>query len=195
MFFSSSLKTCASMSARADWGKPIGAKSPMLLMLPAAHYSRFQCKYKWNLPGFCSISTLNALCTGLLGRLLSLLVDYYPFVGRLRNVDKGKLIVDYTAQGVLLVEVGANISLVGFRDLSPPIPCTLEFINNAQVLDPLTDSPILLLQVRIVVKFQLFRRKMVINELNFLYLNLCLIGNSSKMRRLHIRFEFQPLHY
>ena len=49
LFFSSSSKTCASMSVRADWGKPIGAKSPMLLMLPTAHYSGFQCKYKWNL--------------------------------------------------------------------------------------------------------------------------------------------------
>ena len=49
MFFSSSLKTCASMSVKADCGKSIGAKSPMLLILPTAHYNRFQCKYKWNL--------------------------------------------------------------------------------------------------------------------------------------------------
>ena len=122
-------------------------------------------------------------------------MDYYPFAGRLRNADKGNLIVDYTAQGVLLVEAGTDISLEDFGDLSPPIPRALEFINNAQVSDPLTDSPLLLLQVRIVLVFHFVRRKLVINELTFLYLNLCLIGNSYKMRRLHIRFEFQPLCY
>ena len=37
------------MLDRVDWGKPIGAKSSMLLMLLVAHYSLFQCKYKWNL--------------------------------------------------------------------------------------------------------------------------------------------------
>ena len=133
------------------------------------------------LPGFCSISTLSALCIGILGRLPSLLVDYYPFAGILRNSDKGKLILDYTAQGVLLVEADADISLADFGDLSPPIPRALEFIDNAQVSDPLTDSPLILLQVRIVVTFEFVWRKLVINELNFLYLNLCLTGNSSKM--------------
>ena len=209
-FFSSSSKTCASISARTDLGKPIGAKSTIMLMLPAALitadssantsgiFSRIPTtspSCTWRLPGLCSISTLSALCTGFLRILLSLLVDYYPFTGILRNANKGKLIVDCTTQGVLLVEAGADISLAAFGDLSPLIPRGLEFINNAQVLDPLIGSLIFLLQVRIVVTFQFVRRKLVINELTFLYLNLCLTGNSSKMRRLHIRFEFQPLCY
>ena len=73
------------------------------------------------------------------------MVDYYPFTRRLRNADKGKIIVDCIVQGVLLVEVDTDISLEEFGDLSPPIPHALEFINNAQVSDPLIDSPFLLL--------------------------------------------------
>ena len=73
------------------------------------------------------------------------MVDYYPFTWRLRNIDKGNIIVDFTAQGVVLVEADGDISLVDFGDLSPPIPHALEFINNAQVSDPLIDSPLLLL--------------------------------------------------
>ena len=99
-------------------------------------------------------------------------MDYYPFARRLRNSNKGKLTVDCTAQGVLLVEVNEDISLADFGDLYLSIPHAIEFINNTQLSDPLIGSTLLLLQVRIVVTFQFVRRKLVINELTFLYLNL-----------------------
>lgn len=77
-----------------------------------------------------------------------LLVDYYPFAGRLRNADdKGKLVMDCTGEGVLLVEADADISLEDLGDLSPPIPRALEFINNVPGSDTITDSPLLLFQV------------------------------------------------
>eukprot|EP00253_Pinus_taeda_P014028 PITA_14028 len=77
-----------------------------------------------------------------------LLVDYYPFAGRLINADdKGKLIMDCTGEGVLLVEAETDISLEDFGDLSPPIPRALEFISNVPGSHTITNSPLLLFQV------------------------------------------------
>jgi hypothetical protein len=92
--------------------------------------------------------------------LARILVDYYPFAGRLRKADKGKLKMDCTGEGVLLVESDADISLEDLGDLSPPIPRALDFINNAQASDPLRNSPLLLCQVGIC-GCQLVRRKQV----------------------------------
>ena len=79
--------------------------------------------------------------------LEKLLVHYFPFAGRLRDADNGKLTVDCTGEGVLFVEAEADISLEEFGDLYPPIPRGDDFINNVPGSEDITDSPILLIQV------------------------------------------------
>jgi hypothetical protein len=76
-----------------------------------------------------------------------LLVQYYPFAGKLRDSDKGKLVVDCVGDGVLFVEADADISLEELGDLSTPIPRGFDFIKNVPGSDSITNTPILLFQV------------------------------------------------
>ena len=75
-------------------------------------------------------------------------MHYFPFASRLKDADNGKLTVDYTVEGVLFVEADADISLEEFGDLYPPISRGDEFINNVPGSENITNSLLLLIQVR-----------------------------------------------
>ncbi|ERN17761.1 hypothetical protein AMTRI_Chr10g227080 [Amborella trichopoda] len=58
--------------------------------------------------------------------LAKVLVDFYPFSGRLTISSEGKLIVDCTGEGALFVEAVAECEIEKLGDISQPDPSTLE---------------------------------------------------------------------
>ncbi|KAJ0962800.1 hypothetical protein J5N97_027922 [Dioscorea zingiberensis] len=81
------------------------------------------------------------------------LVHYYPLAGRLRHGEKGKLVVDCCAEGVVFREADADVTLDRLKlaatgGLRPPSPFLSKFL-----LDDIwgsvfvTDSPLLRMQV------------------------------------------------
>ncbi|XP_060205651.1 fatty alcohol:caffeoyl-CoA acyltransferase [Lycium barbarum] len=82
--------------------------------------------------------------------LASVLVPYYPFLGRLRETADGKLEVFFGPnQGVLLVEARSEMTLVNLGDLSVPNPAwtnlVYSFPNEEQY--KVIDMPLLIAQV------------------------------------------------
>lgn len=77
------------------------------------------------------------------------LVHYFPFAGRLRDADNGKLQVECNGEGVLFVEADApHVSLKDFGDLiCPPIPCMDELLYQPYGSQTITNSPLLIIQV------------------------------------------------
>ncbi|KAH7856469.1 hypothetical protein Vadar_001728 [Vaccinium darrowii] len=80
------------------------------------------------------------------------LVWYYPFAGRLRELESGaagrKLMVDCTGEGVLFVEADADVTLDQFGDaLQPPFPCLDKLLYDVPGSNGLLDCPLLLIQV------------------------------------------------
>ncbi|XP_010250620.1 PREDICTED: omega-hydroxypalmitate O-feruloyl transferase-like [Nelumbo nucifera] len=57
--------------------------------------------------------------------LAKVLVHYYPLAGRLTFSSEGKLIVDCTGDGAVLVEAEANCTLGEIGDITKPDPVTL----------------------------------------------------------------------
>jgi hypothetical protein len=76
------------------------------------------------------------------------LVHYYPFAGRLRELEGRKLAVDCTGEGVLFIEADADVRLDDFGDaLHPPFPGFEELIFDVPGSSALIDTPLLLFQV------------------------------------------------
>ncbi|CAL4934240.1 unnamed protein product [Urochloa decumbens] len=76
------------------------------------------------------------------------LVHYYPFAGRLRELEGRKLAVDCTGEGVLFIDADADVRLDHFGDaLQPPFPCLDELIFDVPGSSEILGSPLLLFQV------------------------------------------------
>ncbi|KAM0882511.1 hypothetical protein ACQ4PT_032217 [Festuca glaucescens] len=81
--------------------------------------------------------------------LAEALVSYYPVAGRLREVAGGnQLVVDCTAEGVVLVEAYADVRLEELgKPLVPPYPCVDELICEVGDLGAVVWKPLLYLQM------------------------------------------------
>uniref|UniRef100_A0A0A9H717 Uncharacterized protein n=1 Tax=Arundo donax TaxID=35708 RepID=A0A0A9H717_ARUDO len=76
------------------------------------------------------------------------LVHYYPFAGRLRELEGRKLVVDCTGEGVLFIDADADVRLDHFGDaLQPPFPCLEELLFDVPGSSEVLGSPLLLFQV------------------------------------------------
>ncbi|KAM3259798.1 hypothetical protein ACQJBY_051217 [Aegilops geniculata] len=76
------------------------------------------------------------------------LVQYYPFAGRLRELEGGKLAVDCTGEGVLFVEADADVRLDQFGAApQPPFPGLDELMFDVPGSSAILDTPLLLFQV------------------------------------------------
>ncbi|XBI77080.1 hypothetical protein VPH35_070251 [Triticum aestivum] len=84
----------------------------------------------------------------LRGAIAAVLVHYYPFAGRLRELEGRKLAVDCTGEGVLFVEADADVRLDQFdAALGPPFPCLDELLFDVPGSSGILDCPLLLFQV------------------------------------------------
>ncbi|KAK9272395.1 hypothetical protein L1049_002767 [Liquidambar formosana] len=84
--------------------------------------------------------------------LAKVLVYYYPVAGRLRNADKGKLVVDCCGEGVIFREAHADITLAQLckidGGLKPPFPRWERLlVDDIWGSNLITDSPLLRMQV------------------------------------------------
>ncbi|OEL15119.1 Benzyl alcohol O-benzoyltransferase [Dichanthelium oligosanthes] len=82
------------------------------------------------------------------GAIAKALVHYYPFAGRLRELEGRKLAVECTGEGVLFIEADTDVRLEHFGDaLQPPFPCLDELIFDVPGSSEVLGSPLLLFQV------------------------------------------------
>uniref|UniRef100_A0ACD5XVQ0 Uncharacterized protein n=1 Tax=Avena sativa TaxID=4498 RepID=A0ACD5XVQ0_AVESA len=76
------------------------------------------------------------------------LVQYYPFAGRLRELEGRKLAVECTGEGVLFIEADADISLDYFgHTVQPPFPGLDQLMYDVPGSDVLLDAPLFHFQV------------------------------------------------
>ena len=82
--------------------------------------------------------------------LAKTLVFYYPFAGRLRELEgqNRKLVVECTGEGVMFTEADADVTLEKFGDaLQPPFPCLDELLFDVPGSAGVLNCPLLLIQV------------------------------------------------
>jgi hypothetical protein len=79
--------------------------------------------------------------------LASVLVFYYPFVDRVRDVPTCKLVLECTREGILFVEADADVALEEFRDFPLSFPYWKYLLHDVSGSQNITNSPVLLIQV------------------------------------------------
>uniref|UniRef100_A0A0E0LIW3 Uncharacterized protein n=1 Tax=Oryza punctata TaxID=4537 RepID=A0A0E0LIW3_ORYPU len=81
--------------------------------------------------------------------LAAALVPYYPFAGRLREVEGRKLVVDCTGEGVMFVEADADVRVAELEasGLRAPFPCMDQLLFDVDGSAAVLDTPLLLIQV------------------------------------------------
>lgn len=73
------------------------------------------------------------------------LVHYYPFAGRLRELECRKLAIDCTGEGVLFIEANADVRLEHFGDaLQTPFPGLEELVFDVPGSSEVLGTPLLL---------------------------------------------------
>lgn len=81
--------------------------------------------------------------------LAAALVPYYPFAGRLREVEGRKLVVDCTGEGVMFVEADADVRVAELEaaGLRAPFPCMDQLLFDVDGSAAVLGTPLLLIQV------------------------------------------------
>ncbi|KAH6819562.1 hydroxycinnamoyl-CoA shikimate/quinate hydroxycinnamoyl transferase [Perilla frutescens var. frutescens] len=114
--------------------------SSLDLLMPATHHTRTVYFYRSDGGGANFFDT--AAMKAALGRAL---VDFYPYAGRLKKDDNGRIEIDCNAEGVLFVEAdcdGAVADLGGFG----PRP-DLNLVPKVDYSHGISTFPLFLLQV------------------------------------------------
>ncbi|KAH6794843.1 hydroxycinnamoyl-CoA shikimate/quinate hydroxycinnamoyl transferase [Perilla frutescens var. hirtella] len=73
------------------------------------------------------------------------LVDFYPFAGRLRKDDNGRIEINCNAEGVLFIEADCDGALDDLGDFSPRADVT--FVAKVDYSNGISSFPLLLLQL------------------------------------------------
>ncbi|GJN07496.1 hypothetical protein PR202_ga25332 [Eleusine coracana subsp. coracana] len=84
---------------------------------------------------------------------LRALVQYYPFAGRLRELEGRKLAVDCTAESVLFIEADADVCLEHFGEVvHPPFPAIEELLFEVPGSSATLNCPLVLFQCIVVFR-------------------------------------------
>lgn len=78
--------------------------------------------------------------------LSEVLVNYYPFAGRLRLIGGARLEIDCNAEGALLIAVESEAKIDDFGDFEPS-PEIRALIPSVDYSEPIHDLPLMLVQV------------------------------------------------